>query len=549
MPTDKFATFTLEKGLYLAKGEKRICNFDVQVLSRLTVCTDGISKDYIKVQLTFQGIGESGVYEVPLSNLETFDWFGLDNRCLLDPHRIKAKAHLAYIVRSALVNATVESKRVLSQSGHHTINNVPTILLGDKHFTPASKKFETIVEIEPVNRLVTDADCSEDKAASKAIKVARLCPSGIIILVFLLFNLMRSAYKLAGIDHNPILYICGSSGIMKTSFITYFLQILDNDKGIEEPAQFSNASMPAIATLLCQGMGTFIIDDYFLPPVGKIAQKQEELLNEVIRFVADGSPRITKNGKEVLTEQQTRGLLLTGEKDILSNPSTIARILTVDFDTPLDRAKLNKFQQQPYIVPTFISYFLRWFIDDYDGVTRQLREQLTKLRSKNTLKVHGKLENAFFCLVSAHGILMDYLEEKGFCKPKDAKAMHDDFIDYISGLVEAQNKRVNKSAASERSYAQIIYDLYEEDRWKLGKNSEDVLKKGHDGFVKKGVLYLRSEEMLQRIQKIKPSANFREIKRDLDAKQALKHHNGDKTVNVDGARYYAINLKKLRTRN
>jgi hypothetical protein len=549
MPTDKFVTFTPEKGLYLVEGENRICNFDVQVLSRLAVCTDGVSEDYVRVELTFQDSGESGIYDIPLSNLETFDWFGLDKRCLLDPHRSKARAHLAYIVRSALVNAPVESKCVLSQSGYHTINSVPTILLGDRHFVPASKELEIEVEIDPVNKLVTDADCSEDKAAKKAIKAARLCPSGIIILVFLLFNLMRSAYKLAGVDHNPILYICGSSGIMKTSFATYFLQILDIDKGVEEPAQFSNASMPAIATLLCQGMGTFILDDYFLSPVGKIAQKQEELLNEVIRFVADGSPRIIKNGKKVLTEQQTRGLLLTGEKDIFSNPSTIARILTVDFDTPLDRAKLNKFQQQPYIVPTFVSYFLQWFIDDYDGITRRLREQLTKLRSKNTLKVHGKLENAFFCLVSAHGILMDYLEEKGFCEPKNAKTMHNDFIDYISDLVKAQNKRVNRSAASERSYVQIIYDLYEKDKWKLGENSGDVLKKGRDGFVKKGILYLRSDKMLQRIQKIKPSANFREIKRDLDAKQALKHHNVNKTVNIDGARYYAINLKKLRTRN
>jgi len=541
-----FATFSQSEGLFLSESKELIGNFDVKVIARVEKSVDGQTEDYVRLKFVCQGGYESGTHEVPLPDLEKTDWFKVNSKCLTDPRCTKAKAYIAYIIKSALSDCKTENQYVLSKSGHYTIDGVPVVLLGDKVFSSASQELKTTVEIAPMSRLIIDADkYPERKAAMEVMNIASLCSCGMAILSFLLFNLIRPVYYDVNIIHNPVLFVRGPSGIKKTSFVTYLTQILDNDRGIAEPAQLISTTVSAVTELFSRGMGVFILDDKFPSNIRSLESKQEKLLTEVVRIAADGSPRTKMSGKKVLAEPQKLGLMLTGEHDIISNLSTMARILTLDFNAPINRGSLHSYQQHPYIIPTFVYYFLQWFVDNYESVKGFLSDNLSKLRNGEGLGIHGKLENSYFCLVTAFGVLMQYFIEKGFMPPESAKSLYDSYSRYVLEMVKAQDRRVQQSCKKNSDFIKIIGDLYRKGNFDLGKSAKNVIDKDYDGFVEDDFLYLRSEKLLSKVREIDPYANFKRIKTALDSRGALKHHNGDKTVNVGGSRFYAIYLKKL----
>ncbi len=215
-----YVTFTQEKGLCLTENGQHICNFTFTEISLVFKYIDGLYETYIKLKFLFTNGEESDWYEILLSELDKIDWFKINHKCLIDPRCKKAKAHIAYIIQSALSEAKTEKRHILSTPGFYLIDNNPMYLLGDYLIRPPPvNETAPSIEIHSTHKCLIDIEgYSENEAIQEIMKLTRLCPNSVIIFVFQVLNLMRSAYTDAGIPPNFIMFVKGLSGNKKNYY-------------------------------------------------------------------------------------------------------------------------------------------------------------------------------------------------------------------------------------------------------------------------------------------------------------------------------------------
>ena len=90
----------------LYEGEVPIATFIPTVLALVKVVGSDGESESVRVGLHF-GDGTSTEALIPISNLDTVDWFGVDHRCLLNSGCRWAKRHIAVIIRAGVSKAPV----------------------------------------------------------------------------------------------------------------------------------------------------------------------------------------------------------------------------------------------------------------------------------------------------------------------------------------------------------------------------------------------------------------------------------------------------------
>ncbi len=309
-----------------------------------------------------------------------------------------------------------------------------------------------------------------------------------------------------------------------------------------------NASVAAAVERLYEKNDcVLLLDDLFPTSIKEIKSQQEKTMTEMIRIIGDGSRPAKMKGNKAIVKPPRCGVIMTGEYDIATNPSTAARMLTVDFSTPIDSKGLCYFQNQSALVPTFTYYFLNWFIDNYNEIVCLLRELTLDFREhQGNNDIHSRLNTTYLCMETAHRMFLQYLFGRGYTTQEKVKEQHNSFKSLLDKLKLNQNRLIIQSEKRYIDYLKEISQLYRNNAFSLGKSSKSVKKHDYDGFVDDNFLYLRSDKLLSKVRSVDCSATLNKIKRELDQKGALKHHNGNKTVNSGNIRFYAIYLKALK---
>ena len=552
---DEYCINLPEEAIFTTEGliwvDKKIGNFCPVICNKVEViCNDNIETS-VKLIIRFTDGSQSGVHMVQLAELEVIDWFALEQRCMINPDFKSAKAYLAYLIRAALPTAQTVKHHLIKRFGTHIIAEVPVFYTGnDLIMSPAIENKPDIVMTPLPYKMDFDTErYSERDSIIGMTKVLSLAPdAGRVLHAHILSGFMRSMFIDTRIKPCAVLEVIGPTGLKKTTYTSFLTQIYDREGDIK-PLTRLNASVPAIADLLYKYEDcTVVLDDMHPADSRKIERQNEETFEEIVRIVGDDTGRGRMAGGKFIEKQPRCNVITTGEY-LFGKGSTAARCLVVPFLKEIDNKKLFECQQEPLIVSTFYYYYISWYITNYNEIRDSLTELIADFREVD-LGVHPRLAVTQFCLFSAYLLFLRYCTEKGVLTIETARAERQTFWDLLTNLVKAQNKRTLPSIAGKESkpenvdYFQLIRMWYKEESFDLAKNADRL--KGHDGIIHKDLLCLRSEKLIQKIQKVSPTTTLNDVRRALMAKGVLKLDGEGKGVQIGKKRFYAIPLKKLR---
>ena len=551
------ATFTGEGLLW---GEQKVCNF----LPIVTKVVESVSEDgtenFIHIKCLFSGEndGENGEITVRLSQLETINWFNLDNRCLIDPDCTRANKYLAAIIRASLATGDIKVVKEYSigRLGMHSIEGSPVFCVGDELISSPiivksinEKSINIKLDSIP-SKLAIDEQCSELEAAKGMMRVVNLSPkAGIIIFVHCLLNIMRTLYAEVHKAPHCIVFLVGKTGTKKTTYAAFMTQMYDRDKGIQSPLRL-NSSAPAFEQILHDTHDCVVLlDDLFPAQSSETRRKQEKTLIDLTRIVGDDSGRAIKSGNNVVAKEPKCGVMVTGEY-LIGTGSDAARLLPITLTTPIDNAKLAECQNKPLIVSTFYKFFIEWFIEKYSFLRSKLPMMLDEYRSTH-MGVHDRLQETHFHLSSAYRFFLCYCIDKGFTTPKSATAQYNSFRNQLTALVKQQDQRVRMSGGEESAktdYLNIIRTLYKGGVFRLADDIA-IIKDKHHGLIHEGCLCLRSMKLMPEILKLVPNANLNAVIASLQEQDALKTGSDRSSIQISGGggkRFLAVPLRKLK---
>lgn len=537
---------------YDLKYSKQFGAFEIKkIISRLDVKDDDEIIPSVKLLIHFHD-GTSDKFIVPLEGLNKFDWEAFDERFLLSTKFTDsyAKRCLAYIIKVNLTNIPEEPAQYrISRNGTYIIEGVPVFYTGGELISPPGKMKPDVMLKQTFGRLVSDPELSEQQAVAGMVKINNLTPeAGKLIFAHSLLNVIRHVYISIGLIPCCILFLLGDTGTQKTTYANFQTYLYNRDKPIPKPQRL-NASISAAEAIISQNSDrTVILDDLF-PTTGATKRKQEETLEELVRIVGDNSGRARMKGDKVVVKNPRSGVIVTGEYLLNCTGSTAARLLPVKFITPIDWEKFDDCQREPLVLPTFYRYFITWYITEYFDIQDYLTKWLTESRSEK-LGVHARLQETFFCLESTYRLFLNYCVEKGFTTLKNAEKEYTSFKSFLFELVKEQDGRVNQKNESENNttdYLGLIRSMYKSKQFCLAKSKEKFNKEKHDGFEYGDCLCLRGENLLEKINKLIPTAKKKDVICALLSQKALKvgKNRSIQIIGTNGIRFYAIKLKKL----
>lgn len=529
----------------------QICNFTPHVECIEVFCsTDGKEiTSRIQIWLGFEDNYSSATFAVTMDEIDHIQWFNKEERCLFNPEiaDAKIKRFLKYAVREALKDAPRKKIYQINQLGVSKIKGNAVFCTGqDIIRSSGGIEFEfTIDSVLQKQVLDIDPELTERQAASEMFNLLSLsADSGRVILAQKLLYLMREAYVDAGVKPNVCVYLYGETGTNKTTLSSFLVQMYNRRQGVMSPIRL-NASVAASVKILSETVDDVVVLDDLCPAESsQIRRKQEETLTEITRYIADGIGPARMRGKKLSKETPKCGVLFTGEY-LIGKGSDAARLLPVKMKRP-NGEKLKWFQDRPLIVSTFYYFYIKWFIERYDDITKLIREWLKYYRKSN-LGVHARLQETHFFLNTAYVVLLQYCYEKDFLSKQTAIRLYFSFCELLTLLVQQQDRRVkgeNFSEAENKNYFEGIRTLYENGQMSIASNVEEFNIKLHDGLLYKNKLYLRGNKMLSYF----PNSTLEDIADSLEAQGALEIGKKSRTKQIsglNGMRFYVILLNNF----
>jgi len=316
-----------------------------------------------------------------------------------------------------------------------------------------------------------------------------------------------------------------------------------------------NASIPAAVKLLYERDDCVtVLDDLFPAKAKELHRFQEKTLLEITRVIGDGIEPARMRGWKVAKKPPRVGVLATGEYYI-GIGSDSARHFPLKMTSSIDNEKLTACQQEPLMLSTFYSYYIEWYITNFNKIVDLLR--VWKMAYRNTkTEIHDRLQETQFCLEAAYKLFLTYCEDKGFISHDDVVNQYYSFYQQLRPIIREQNVRVNKGVGGipeKVDYVALISTLLRERRFRLVESIKDFESREHDGLIHKGHLYLRPEKLLTKIRVIEPSAEDYDILKCLKEQGALKSGKNCNSVQLHDSsrrpkrtiRFYAIKLSKL----
>ena len=522
---------------------------------------DGVTTQHAQVTLEFANGEAITSVIVPLVGLEKVDWPNdIDRRCLLNPDVPKANEHIANIIRLQCAEASVKTKtkNVVGQLGGQYVDDVPVFHHGDGLILPNGLTDRDAPDIifkpVPNKRLAVDPDYTEEQAVFGMRRIVDLSyEAGRILFAHMLLYVMRAAFVTAGIVPKVLVYLFGKTGIKKTTYAQWQTQLYNRDVPLE-PLVRLNASIPAAVNLLYENADCVtVLDDLFPARDKDIHRKQEQTLLELTRVIGDGIEPARMRGWKVAKKPPKQGVLVTGEYYIGSG-SDGARHLPVHMTIPIDNDKMTVCQQEPLMLSTFYSYFIKWYITNFDDVVDLIKRWFA-VSSGTKTGVHARLQNTQFCLEASYKLFLTYCADKGFITRDTSREEYESFYNQLRAIILEQNTRANQIVGDapklQIDYLAILRLMYRDKHFNLADSVKRFDKYVHDGVIYRDCLYLRRDGLMDRILAYEPAADFDDLVSYLKWHQALKTgKDSKKSIHLHGGghglRFYAIRLAKLR---
>lgn len=531
-------------------SKKPVANFRVKVLHMNRICYPDRVDTVIVVRIIFTEKIQNKV-EVPLEELDRFDWSKCDERCVINRQRRTARAYLNDYIRRQLCGAPVLDVTGIEHQGLHLVDNYAVFLAGDKLITPKGHSdLRTKIKVDPCDfRLDIDTKISPKAAfigMGELIGLNRKI--GRILVAHTISGLIRHAYKEIGFTPCAVLVVVGDSGMFKTHYIAHMVQLYNRNDEIKPVTRLNSTSRFIEDILYEYAECTAVIDDLHTGSSSTIKRNNENTAEELIRRISDDTGRGIKNGNALVQKSFRGNAIFIGEY-FSGKGSTVPRALIANITQRIDGSILDEYQRhKKLIVSTFYYYFLKWYVDNYRQICKSLDSELTKHRQTNyESKLHFRLLDTMFYLTTSYNLFLQFCKESGFINDKDVNNCASSFAAQICRLcLEQQNRYVPQST----NYLSLIANAYKKGQFRIAKDVKSFDEKKHDGVIHYACLCFYSKRFDSVMSRIISNYDHRELVRYLKKENALKTHESDgkNDVKISGLnkRFFSIYLEKLK---
>lgn len=534
-------------------GEKPVTTFIPEVIAEIKTSTSQGLETHIRLRLHFKG-GQNVECTVPLSDIESIDWFQKDKRCLLNPHYRKARAYIANIIRQGLINAPREDQYCLDRLGIHHIDNAVFFNAGDRVITRSSDNYVSKLSIKcaPLPfKLDIDPNLTAKDAFDGMRELVSLSPEiGRVLVAHVISGLTRTAFKEAGITPCAVLVIVGETGMLKSHYVPHMAQLYNRNEEIRAVTRFNSTKRFIEDILYDYSECTAVIDDLHTAESRGIKRINETTAEEIIRRIGDDTGRGHKEGNALVQKNFRGNAVFIGEYTI-GKESTVPRALVANLTQPPNSSMLDKYQRhQPLLVSTFYNYFIEWYVKRFNDIRAGIDKRLTKFRKTPATGIHLRLKDTQFYLQTAYMLFLEFCTDSSFITAKEALDEYLSFGTQLVDLIQAQQARVrpDEKKLKKLDYLKLIHKLYKSGSFRLADSVKEFSPDKHDGLIYYNCLCLRRESLDKRIRKIFHGARINDVINALLAQDALRLVNNKYSVQIsvlDGLRFYAIWLNML----
>lgn len=524
-------------------GDMDIGNFRIEVLREITVISETSKSVCAEVCITLKN-GEcigNVIFELDNPKKLIKQLRNLHPYIILYQNENKAGQNLLNFIRSELPRAEKGCQYHLNRLGTHIINGVPVFNSGQNVIVPTSStgKIADIITNQKYN-IDIDSRLSEAAAAAEMTKAMGLgLDAGKILVAYTLVFIMREVYEAAWKAPRFSLFLCDETGHFKTTYAAFMTQLYNRSKGIANPERL-NASIPRAEELLYKKSDCpIILDDLFPSKFRNTRVQQEKTFFEITRIIADGISRGRK-GNSVSGIPPRCGVIFTGEY-FVGTGSDAARLLAIQFTSPINDAKLRECMGNPLVVSTFYYFFATWYINNYNAIQKSLEKWWVKYTNTD-FGIHKRLREIHFYLNSSYRLFLQYCVEKDLTTQQSAEQHSLSFENLLMKLVRKQNTLVKQEAQPD--IFTLICRWYRDKEFELAKDYKHL--KNKDGFKHKGLFCIKPTKLLEKFQQVVPEVTIGEVSRALRSKNALKLDCEGKNYKVGNTRFYGIYIDKLK---
>lgn len=253
-----------------------------------------------------------------------------------------------------------------------------------------------------------------------ALGMMNICNNAVAsTTLFLYVNaaLLSTIFKMAGHSLNFVFGIVGVTNSRKTSLATAMAKVFDREE-LKTDAEFATATACGIEKTLGLYKDAPVLVDDFKPGVTRAQQNtMDEKLDQLLRFCGDGveKKRMLDFGRErekpyfpieggcVITLEIVTGIL-----------SSLSRLFLVDINVDdVNNERLAYYQQERWILPTYIADFLSWVTPSFDAVISFVKKIYPQFQRQHSFTV-AHYCNMYALLMTVAELIAKYAAERAY---------------------------------------------------------------------------------------------------------------------------------------
>lgn len=534
------------------RGKSFQCNFGVDVLQCVVDDPTQPGNPLVSFALCINGQQLPDVHHLKLNDFKTVNFEDMDLHCRYFGDKKALGQALYQRVRETIANQGV-CTNYFTRTGWTPLNDSPVYVAGNRVIGSAgwvrTGQYALAPELASLS-LEVDESIAEDKAAQYVRQLCSLHPgvTELLVAAAVVAHLF-SLFEAAGVRPRLVMYLAGPSMSGKTTLATLVGQTY-NRTGADNPHLVNLVSTTAAVHNRVSALSdcVSIVDDLY--PSNSLAEtrRREERIGEIIRTTGNGAPKEKMVGKQV-TPAISRGVVFATAEYSLTTYSTVARIVSLSMEAPVNGKNLALFQQRPQTPSTFWFYFLQWTCVHYDELTDFIRSRFLDLRSQTEAAAQmDRSADAHHVLTIGMEVLQRYMLEVNPLNGKAVGQMLNQFRRASQAVYRRQKKEFKKLRlhAEEDRYSRFLAKVCFSGQIKEGKRK----KLGPDcpALIAKDTLYIQSDCLTRSAQKAfgDKSISAQAITAELRRNNLLDmDRSGKSSKKVGGVRYLQIPLDRL----
>lgn len=471
------------KGLfvYYKKESIFISNFKVEVVE----VYDTQEGKEVVLKLTFASENVTHI-TILIDRINKLDWFQLDTRCIVSDIKY-AQNYLKLSVRRQIAEYenSVEKITQYTELGwnYNAIGNVSyvtgNVIIG------GTDNEKVVLALEQY-RLQFHND-KQDEMLKLFVKLFDKSPlEGDLLLLYFFTGLIKSLYKEAGIPVDFVFYIYGEQQSRKTTLVRLTNNLYNRSDSMDFSLRTLAMTSEAMSDKLISAFKdtTLILDDLSMTNDKQNRQKQERVMEHVVRMLGNRTRKSSNMGNAINEYFPNANVVITGEYLPNFPESTLSRMLIMELKHPVDSNWLIEFGKDPLMLSTVAYNFISWIQRDYSKYVDIIRKNFEQYREERREKpaYQERISEHAFIMSCTSSLLYEFLTQKGYGYVAQRISIKN--VKNIRCLLENQVVLMDKSKirGMERDFCHAFAELYIEKQIDIAKVGADC-REMYDAFM------------------------------------------------------------------